>query len=518
MDGFVKSRGRALLYAGWAIAIGVFLALAVDSLIAAPNKDLSAFIYVAQGIPDGQMPYVDRWDHKGPLTYLLTLVGISISGAFGIWLLGVTFLAGSTWFAFRACREAYGAAAAAISCALFLIAFAKFADDGGLTEHYAMLFQFMALFLFLRIGRRGGKHDALLCLAIGALGAAAFLLRANLIGVWLAIGLYWVTQLERARKWMLWSIAGGLSVLAVAAFILVVAGMWGASWSAVILYNLGHSDATLWNRLGVLRDLRGEMLLLSLPLAAGWCAGLWYLVSGKARGKSFEGVLPLTLILCPIEVALVTTSGYQFNHYYLALLPAFTLMIAFFAWFVADQRLVAPMFLTVALLFSVIYYSTPSRNIAGNIDGFVDKYAHIGEITSSGAYSNVARRVQEATEPGDSILSWGNQSIIYVLSKRDAPTRFFTQFPLINLHYANEHIRNEFISDVVSNRPAMIIDTGDGRLPPLDVAERREWDPSGRRYLEAEHYQEFFDFVESEYEVVEEIGRATIYGLRGREW
>ena len=187
------------------------------------------------------------------------------------------------------------------------------------------------------------------------------------------------------------------------------------------------------------------MLILSLPLAAGWFAGLYYRLGRQAQGQDFKGLLSLALILCPIELVLVTLSGYQFNHYYLAVLPSFTLVIAFLVWFVVDQRLVAPVFLTTALLFSVIYYSVPSRGVAKDIAGFVDKYAHVNEVASSGFYSNVARRVQQATEPGDLILSWGTQSTIYVLSKRDAPSRFFTQFPLINLNYANQKIRIEFI-------------------------------------------------------------------------
>ena len=358
----------------------------------------------------------------------------------------------------------------------------------------------------------------LLCLAIGALGAAAFLLRANLVGVWLAIGAYWMAQPSKNKmRPLLWAVAGGAAILFCAALVMAITGMWGAFWSAAIVYNFGYSDASFFNRLGVWRDLRGEMLLLSLPLAAGWFSGLYYRLSGKAGRKRFEGLLSLLLILCPIELVLVTASGYQFNHYYLALLPAFTLIIAFLVWFVVDQRLVAPVFLAAVLLISVIYYSVPSRGIATGLTAKIDKYANIGEVASSGHYANVAQRVQQATKPGDLILSWGNQPAVYVLSEREAPTRFFTQFPLINLNYENEEIRNEFISDVLNNRPAIIIDTGDRRLPPLDVAERREWVPSGRRYLEADSYQAFFDFVKAEYEVVEEVDGSKLYGLRRRE-
>ena len=139
-----------LLHAGWAAAIAIFLVLAADALIVAPLKDLNVFMYVAQGIPEGELPYVDRWDNKGPLTYLLTLLGTSIGGTPGIWLLGIVFLLGSTWFAFKTAKEAFGLIPSLVSCTLFLVSFAKFADGGGLTEHYAMLFQFLALYLFSR--------------------------------------------------------------------------------------------------------------------------------------------------------------------------------------------------------------------------------------------------------------------------------------------------------------------------------------------------------------------------------
>ena len=516
IDRFIAPRVGWLLHLGWIAAIAVFFTLAADSLIGAPRTDLSTFIYVAQGIPDGQLPYLDRWDHKGLLTYLMTLAGLSLGGIPGIWLLGVVFLLGSTWFAFKTAKEAFGLIPSLVSCTLFLVSFAKFADGGGLTEHYAMLFQFLALYLFLKLGRVNQRHEVLLCLAIGVLGAAAFLLKANLIGVWLAIGAYWAARPSREMRRLLWAVAGGLAVLSSAALAMVVTGMWSAFWSAAIVYNLGYSDASLFNRLGVWRDLRGDMLLLSLPLAAGWFAGLYYLLSGKAGGKSFEGLLSPTLILCAIELVLVTVSGYQYNHYYLALLPAFTLVIAFFAWFVVEQRLVAPAFLAFALLISVYYYSVPSRGIAAGLSAKVDKYADFTEVASGGRYANVAKRVRQETKPGDFILSWGHPAI-YVHSEREAPMRFFTQFPLINLNYANEEIRNEFISGVLNSRPAMIVDTGDYRLPPLDVAERKEWVPSGRRHLAADSYQEFFDLVDAEYEVVGELGGSTLYGRRGRE-
>ena len=72
VDRFVKSRVDVLLYIGWAIVVVFFLVIALDSIVGMPRRDSSVFIYVAQGLLDGEIPYLDRWDHKGPLIYLLT--------------------------------------------------------------------------------------------------------------------------------------------------------------------------------------------------------------------------------------------------------------------------------------------------------------------------------------------------------------------------------------------------------------------------------------------------------------
>ena len=293
---------------GWTVALVLSLALALDSLLTAPGKDLSVYIYVAQGIPSGDVPYLDRWDNKGPLTYLLTLAGKMMGGAYGVWLLGASFLLGSSWFAFKITREAFGLTAALLATTSFLVCFRIVADGGGLTEHYALLFQLLTIYLFFRLSQGNVKRDIPLCLAIGVLGAATFLLRPNLVGLWLTIGLYvavqhWILGRRDTLRWMPWFVAGGLAILAVTAISFATFNAWSALWDAVFMYNFTYSDATLSDRLSVLLDLRRTLMMVSLPLAAGWCIGLYYLLSGKARGKCYEDILLLGLILLPVETA-----------------------------------------------------------------------------------------------------------------------------------------------------------------------------------------------------------------------
>ncbi len=268
------------------------------------------------------------------------------------------------------------------------------------------------------------------------------------------------------------------------------------------------------DRLKVLAAMRMQMVTLSLPLAASWCVGLHYWATGKARASSFEHLLPLALILGPIEVALIAMSGFQWLQYYLAIFPVAVVLLAFLVRFLADMRLVAPILLLAVPLAVLLYYQVPY----GDLARLPEKYADVGDAARSSKHDMVARRVELETDPDDSILVWGAETQIYSLSGRDAPTRFFYQYPLVKPGYANEANRGEFTSDVIDGKPAMIVDTGSRRLPPLDREERDGWEPSDRRYMhDPNAFQRFFDFVDTEYEVIGEVSGYTLYGLRGRE-
>ena len=170
-----------LLLAAWILLLVILFVLAIDSIISKPGGDSAIFIYVAKGILEGDIPYLHRWDNKGPLLYLLNLFGLLIHDTWGIWLVQGLFLLGASTFAFLALRKPFGTLPALFALALFLAFFASFAPPGNFTEQYGLLFQFLTLYLFLRSQEQPNPAPsqarfAFLHLAIGALGAASFLL------------------------------------------------------------------------------------------------------------------------------------------------------------------------------------------------------------------------------------------------------------------------------------------------------------------------------------------------------
>ena len=101
-----------------------------------------------------------------------------------------------------------------------------------------------------------------------------------------------------------------------------------------------------------------------------------------------------------------------------------------------------------------------------------------------------------------------------LLSERTAPTRFFYQFPLVKPGYTNRSLVDEFISDVKDEMPAMIIDTRNVTLPPLEEKARRDWRPEKRYVHDPDAFQTLFGLVEAEYEVVGKDGDWILYGRK----
>lgn len=349
-------------------------------------------------------------------------------------------------------------------------------------------------------------------IAIGALAAAAFLLRPNLIGLWIAIGLYW-TFIHRynAVERILWAAVGAGLVLLPTVGIFASVGGLSELWDAILVYNLLYSDAPLLERLEATWRVGGIRLpLVIMPIIFSWCFGLYYFRSDEGRRREpFEAILKLSVIALPIEILLVSASAFDYGHYYMTMLPAVVILMGFFAYGITKVISLPTSLLSAALLLCVTLYFVPIG--MNRLPFIIEKYTNEDGIMH-GKHIRVSELVRDATEPDDAILVWGAETGLYLLSERDAPTRFFYQYPLALRGYADSRIFDEFTSDVKEGRPALIIDTRNNQLPPLDSAERANWKIAGDRYVYApDGFRPFLDFVEEEYEFMEEIEGYAVY-------
>ena len=509
---------RHLLTLAWIVVLGVLLLLAADAFIGKPGKDSSAYIYIAQGILKGELPYVDRWDNKGPLIYSLNAFALLIHETWGLWVVESFFLLGSAAFAFLTLRKSFGLLPAAFALALFLAFYARFTAPGNnYTEQYGLLFQFLALYLFLRSQdlpnpALSQARFASLHLAIGALGAASFLLRPNLVALWLVIGIYWLVARGYSLRKLAWAVVGGGSILLLVAGFFMATGAWSAFWKAVFVANVFYSDANFQDRLVVLWDLIRRMDLFSLLVIVAWCTALYTLWRKRLRGEASRGLIVVAAILFPLEVVSLSLSGFSFKHYYLTVLPVAAVLLAYLAWFVARERLAAPTFLSAVLLIGVFSFSFSQSQFTA----LSEKYLEEG-LFAEDKHSLVGDRIRLLTQPGDRILVWGFNPRLYLYAGRDASTRFVGQAMLVKPSPISQELRELFLAELREDMPALIVDMRDLSFPPLDSVGRASWRPKHGYIHDPEVHRPFFDFVEAHYARVEIYHNHAIYLPKPKE-
>lgn len=518
-----KNRGRGILRGlpfelllGLAGTLLVALAAipAIDAFVAAPGFDSAIYLYVGQGILDGFIPYVDRWDNKGPLFYLINALAVLLDLTWGTLVVQVLFLMAASVFAFLALRSGFGALPALFALAFFLTLFGKFAPPGNFTEQYGLFFQFGALYLFTRSLESGSPKPqqpsfALLHLGIGLLGAASFLIRPNLVVLWPAIGLVWLVSRTHARQKLTWAVVGGAGPLLLVAALFSTLGALEASFSAYFGYNFAMSTNTMQDRLGVAQALTSAALPISLLVIAAWFASVFLLARNRVGARPGAELLAVGIVALPFEIASLSLSGFGYSHYFLAALPAATVPLAFAARAVLDHTARARLPVAALMLVGAACYVLPSLSFAH----LVEKYTRppvVEEPLEAGA----ARRVVSWTESGDPILVWGNNASIHLRSGRNAPTRYFYHHPLVKPNYTTPAMRDEFFADVFSAKPRLIVDSHYFELPPLDREERMGWQPHRRYWHDPQDFQPLYDFVEEHYVPIGEIPPFTFYHRR----
>ena len=198
-----------------------FLAFAVVIQIAphfelVPRVDSSIFIYMGHRVLQGDIPYRDMWDHKGPLIYYINALGLLLAdGRWGVWSLELMAVATATLLGFYVFKRAFGLWPALFAATLFVVELRLVLDKGNMTEEYALPLQMLLLWLICRAieSRRTAYY-----FGIGVAAALCFLLRPNIVGIPVAFGLILLLESRKelhkeSLKNLAVAVIGGLLVI-----------------------------------------------------------------------------------------------------------------------------------------------------------------------------------------------------------------------------------------------------------------------------------------------------------------
>lgn len=438
-----------------------------------PNRDSGVFLYTGWEITQGNVPYRDVWDHKPPMIFFLNALGLYLSGnsLWGVWALELICLILAAVVGFRLINRRFGFVPAVISSILWLITLPFVIEGGNRTTDYALPFQFLSFWLFSEYFDQQNFKKAGFFLGITA--AILFFLKQTLIGIILSvfIALFLIRLQERRLRQFFVEVAAIFSGIAIVTLVLIgyffINHALSDFWSAAFLFNFNYSAVGMTYKIQAAAT--GLFILSSVGLSLfallGWTTSTIPILKKDARewlGEKNTHLLLLSFVNLPVELVLVSQSGRSYYHYYMALLPVFSILSAYVIYLALHAigkllsnndkaHLITGGILVPALLLTQIIHQ---RDNIFNIE-----FIRNGRITQPTEMMTLVAYLSRNTKADDYVLVFGAETAINFLTGRKSPSRYVYQYPLIAPGYATEQMVDEFFADIENNQPAFIIDS-----------------------------------------------------------
>jgi 4-amino-4-deoxy-L-arabinose transferase-like glycosyltransferase len=448
-----------------------------------PFRDSGVFLYSGWRVLEGETPYASFWDHKPPLIYFLNAAGLALGGGsiWGVWLIEWLFLSAACLLAFRLLRKTFGVWAAGLSVSLMLGAFWLLVLGGNYTTEFAIPLQF-ACFV-LASGMHKDRDDLSRMVILGILGAGLFLLKQNLLGAPIVISSLRMMELARERKIpsafreLGGFIAGFGMVLLPVVWYFVAHGALGDFWDAAFRFNAYYAETGIANVIksalhGVEVVSQAGFGILGL---VGWCVGIFFLGRKDDVFRSHGAWLRAAFWALPVELIFAALPGRFEIHYYLSVLPVFSIFtaLALCTVFRAIRFAEAPVFLrlsTAGILFASLLSSAGTA--------ILSRY----HSYRTNDWSSVTEFIESNSAPGDSVLFWGAEAGMNFLTERRSPTKYIYQYPLYRRGFVQPEDVARFLHDLQGCPPVWIVDTKNPMTPFLDfplvapeTAALRDW-------------------------------------------
>ena len=186
-----------------------FLYLSVFSFATSPLywdyiSDNATFIMLGKLFLDGRVPYLEYFDHKGPILIFIEAIGLSLSSndRTGIFILQIIELSVTLTFFFHAARCLLSTVNSLTVLLVALVFFTFTIEGGNLSEEHSLPFLSLTLWLTIRFWLSPlNKIKPIHLLLIGVCGGILFWLRLNNMGVVCACTLFIFIVTCKNKDW-----------------------------------------------------------------------------------------------------------------------------------------------------------------------------------------------------------------------------------------------------------------------------------------------------------------------------
>lgn len=293
-----------------------------------PFSDLGVYQYIGCLLNQGKFPYVDAFDHKGPILYLLYAIGTRLSVGHGMWFINYVFMVGTLAFSYLSAKKFVGPMWSLLLCLVVYSEFINMEFLGGTPEFFAMLFIAADLYILTDYYKDGDISNRKVLL-LGLFTGCAFWLKHLLICTILIICFFVVIDCavqkdyKKISRYLGFFICGFGLVSASVIFWVLAHHAGKEMFFDYFIYNLqygGRGMATTLNRAKVFLSLSTrDCMKFWLPILLAFTVNRFY--NSPVDGKWVSKLFLHTGVSLAVTVLLLALPGRDYLHYTTTLFP-----------------------------------------------------------------------------------------------------------------------------------------------------------------------------------------------------
>lgn len=419
-----------------------------------PDVDSAVFQVMGRGMANGQIIYKDLFDHKGPIVYVINMLGYIISPKAGLFILEIVFMYLGTVYVYKAAKIFLGDKdiSSIFISLIYLCASFLYMCGGNFTEEYAITFLSMGMYYILKIIYEKQYEKKLNWILIGLTFAINLFIKPTYISVWIAFGIIQLIcsikdkKIKDLFKYILYMLFGILIVTIPVLIYLILNSALYDFFDAYVLMNSKYSNFTIAQRIS------GFLTLISnyeyyVCLLIIYFGNALYLTNENANKRTKYFILIFTIL----SLILMIWAPNSYAHYLIQLSPVVDLSAIFI---IIELNKLNNKFKDIPVKFiyicAIILFLGSSAYISSIRLGNFNKFKEDNKIII-----NDMNQVKELIKEDDEVLALGNSCWYYLLLNKIPRCKYFFQTPIIS--YDTENILNCVNNYIKESRPKVLI-------------------------------------------------------------
>ena len=432
----------------------VVLLMRFNTFVSLPDRDASIFAYTGSLILDGGLPYLNSWDHKPPLIYLLNagIFKMFGKGFSQIAIFEFIWIIISVICFYKLALNFFKKSVSLFITLFFAVIFGNdmFVQSYGMTETYMILPAMLSVYYIFRFYKTGLLRYVLLS---GIMCCLSFMFRQTGILIILPVLISFMYQLKKSQIRLKTVFVYFIGIII--PIIPIINWFWfkGAFFDYIDQVFIFNSIYIKEAGFSYFENLKTSYLIKYPALLISFIAGYFCVIIFEK--KVLNRIVLLSWFLA--DLFSVVISRRFFDHYFIQMLPVMVLISGYFFSFIFNKF---NKIVTLALIILTLCFS----GVIQKMNFFFAKTFSGKSICILNDRKFLCREDQkeilywtlENTSVKDKLFIWGAEDWIFFLTDRKCSSRYSYVYPLLTERYFSSKMTDELLIDFKHKTPKYI--------------------------------------------------------------